>query len=185
MGAVDRLIVTAQSAIKQPESSKVTSSAVASADVDSATPDLAAPAFQPFPAAAEELVQHARVLAETVRRQSLTGASRSSSEETDSGGQRSSSASCFRWRDGILVEALERGDWVLLDGANLCSARLVFCVHVCSFVCAVFVGSCACGRYLVCLIYFVLSFFWYNFSFFVVVPYYVYTRMYFACPICT
>ena len=34
-----------------------------------------------------------------------------------------SAASCFRWSDGVLVEALERGDWVVLDGANLCSAR--------------------------------------------------------------
>lgn len=33
------------------------------------------------------------------------------------------SGSCFRWNDGLLVKALERGDWMLLDGANLCPAR--------------------------------------------------------------
>lgn len=34
-----------------------------------------------------------------------------------------SPGSCFRWNDGILVEALERGDWMLMDAANLCPAR--------------------------------------------------------------
>lgn len=33
--------------------------------------------------------------------------------------------SCFKWTDGILVEALQRGDWIVFESANLCSARLV------------------------------------------------------------
>ncbi|CAN0030011.1 unnamed protein product, partial [Hapterophycus canaliculatus] len=43
----------------------------------------------------------------------------------EGGGKRPLSASCFRWSDGVLVEALERGDWVVLDGANLCSASVL------------------------------------------------------------
>ncbi|CAB1097864.1 unnamed protein product [Ectocarpus sp. CCAP 1310/34] len=40
-------------------------------------------------------------------------------------GRRSSRASCFCWSDGVLVQALERGDWIVLDGANLCSASVL------------------------------------------------------------
>lgn len=69
----------------------------------------------------------AAALAEAVRRQ----LGRLAVDVADSGelaggqgaGKKGSSASFFRWSDGVLVEALERGDWIVLDGANLCSAR--------------------------------------------------------------
>ncbi|KAJ2781638.1 AAA ATPase midasin [Coemansia javaensis] len=35
------------------------------------------------------------------------------------------SAGRFEWVDGVLVEALERGHWLLLDRANLCSAAVL------------------------------------------------------------
>ncbi|KAJ1918233.1 AAA ATPase midasin [Tieghemiomyces parasiticus] len=31
----------------------------------------------------------------------------------------------FEWIDGVLVEALERGDWLLIDNANLCSPSVL------------------------------------------------------------
>ncbi|ORX92053.1 hypothetical protein BCR34DRAFT_608897 [Clohesyomyces aquaticus] len=31
----------------------------------------------------------------------------------------------FRWVDGILIQALERGDWLVLDNANLCSSAVL------------------------------------------------------------
>jgi midasin len=31
----------------------------------------------------------------------------------------------FEWVDGVLVKALERGDWLVLDNANLCSASVL------------------------------------------------------------
>ena len=32
---------------------------------------------------------------------------------------------CFEWVDGALVDALENGDWVLLDNANLCNPTVL------------------------------------------------------------
>ncbi len=32
---------------------------------------------------------------------------------------------CFEWMDGILVQALESGDWVLLDNVNLCNPTVL------------------------------------------------------------
>ena len=32
---------------------------------------------------------------------------------------------CFEWMDGILVQALERGDWLVLDNVNLCNPTVL------------------------------------------------------------
>ena len=32
---------------------------------------------------------------------------------------------CFEWMDGVLVQALERGEWVLLDNVNLCNPTVL------------------------------------------------------------
>lgn len=32
-----------------------------------------------------------------------------------------SSTGCFEWADGILVKALKKGDWILMDNVNLCA----------------------------------------------------------------
>ncbi|CAM9377533.1 unnamed protein product, partial [Scytosiphon promiscuus] len=71
----------------------------------------------------------ASVLADTVLRQVARMHSGSGNTADSAGAKGAShegpSASCFRWNDGVLVEALERGDWVVLDGANLCSASVL------------------------------------------------------------
>ncbi|KAG7401289.1 AAA ATPase midasin [Phytophthora boehmeriae] len=37
----------------------------------------------------------------------------------------SSIASCFEWVDGTLIQAMERGEWVLLDNVNFCSSSVL------------------------------------------------------------
>ncbi|DBA04889.1 TPA: hypothetical protein N0F65_006891 [Lagenidium giganteum] len=34
-------------------------------------------------------------------------------------------ASCFEWVDGTLIQAMERGEWVLLDNVNFCSSSVL------------------------------------------------------------
>lgn len=74
-------------------------------------------------------LEQAESLSEAVRRQIAFPVSpftpHAGSNDSDCGDNKQS-ASCFCWSDGVLVKALERGDWVVLDGANLCSARYIF-----------------------------------------------------------
>lgn len=35
------------------------------------------------------------------------------------------SAGCFEWVDGALLRAMERGEWVLLDNANMCNPTVL------------------------------------------------------------
>ncbi|RLN63377.1 hypothetical protein BBP00_00004192 [Phytophthora kernoviae] len=37
----------------------------------------------------------------------------------------SSIASCFEWVDGTLIQAMEKGEWVLLDNVNFCSSSVL------------------------------------------------------------
>ncbi|CAM9114855.1 unnamed protein product [Choristocarpus tenellus] len=53
----------------------------------------------------------------------LASAVRSSAFDVGHGVGRSSPS--FQWCDGVLVNALERGEWLLLDGANLCSSSVL------------------------------------------------------------
>ncbi|CAN0109706.1 unnamed protein product [Ectocarpus sp. 6 AP-2014] len=80
----------------------------------------------------ERRVERAVALAATVRQQAGTDAavwatSDGSADDTggDARGRKSSPVSCFCWSDGVLVQALERGDWIVLDGANLCSSSVL------------------------------------------------------------
>ncbi|CAM9165037.1 unnamed protein product [Ectocarpus sp. 4 AP-2014] len=77
-------------------------------------------------------VELAAALASTVRQHAVTDAALSATADSSSdgsgggaGGRKSAPASCFCWSDGVLVQALERGDWIVLDGANLCSASVL------------------------------------------------------------
>ncbi|TDH69545.1 hypothetical protein CCR75_002271 [Bremia lactucae] len=40
-------------------------------------------------------------------------------------GNSNSIASCFEWVDGILIQAMEKGEWVLLDNVNFCSSSVL------------------------------------------------------------
>ncbi|KAG2527895.1 hypothetical protein JM18_003447 [Phytophthora kernoviae] len=37
----------------------------------------------------------------------------------------SSIASCFEWVDGTLIQAMEKGEWILLDNVNFCSSSVL------------------------------------------------------------
>lgn len=86
-------------------------------------------AGSPHRLALSKSINHARKLAASVRRQvsQVAGGGEAShtARKHEVETQASSAASCFKWSDGILVEALERGDWLVLDAANLCSPRSV------------------------------------------------------------
>lgn len=51
------------------------------------------------------------------------------SGENDTGG--TSSTSSFRWSDGVLLKAIKRGDWVLLDELNLASQSVLEGLNSC------------------------------------------------------
>ncbi|KAL8000860.1 putative AAA+ ATPase domain, midasin, P-loop containing nucleoside triphosphate hydrolase [Plasmopara halstedii] len=40
-------------------------------------------------------------------------------------GKSNAIASCFDWVDGMLIKAMEKGDWVLLDNVNFCSSSVL------------------------------------------------------------
>ncbi|CAM9487941.1 unnamed protein product, partial [Ectocarpus sp. 8 AP-2014] len=80
----------------------------------------------------EPAVERAVALATTVRQQAATDAAVSATADGSADGsgggargRKSSPGSCFCWSDGVLVQALERGDWIVLDGANLCSSSVL------------------------------------------------------------
>ncbi|CAM9198222.1 unnamed protein product [Discosporangium mesarthrocarpum] len=56
-----------------------------------------------------------KTLSKSIER-ALEGASQGSVQEN---------RGAFRWSDGVLVQAVERGDWLFLDGANLCSSSVL------------------------------------------------------------
>ncbi|CAN0118281.1 unnamed protein product, partial [Ectocarpus fasciculatus] len=87
---------------------------------------------KPTMSSLERRLEVAVAFSNAVRQQTLTDAAVSAAADggTDgpgdgAGSRQSSPASCFRWSDGVLVQALERGDWIVLDGANLCSASVL------------------------------------------------------------
>lgn len=71
----------------------------------------------------QNAVGRVRELAERLRTQSAPTHNVASDSTGDGETSTSSLSSSFLWKDGALVEALERGDWIVLDAANVCSAR--------------------------------------------------------------
>eukprot|EP00903_Cladosiphon_okamuranus_P014927 g13820.t2 len=128
MVAVDHLLALLKS-VAPASSPSSTSSEVAAAAATTAATTTAAP---PDDVSVRRQLDRAVALAETVRRQMvpMVDGSRKRADGDDVAGTAGARArkkrpACFCWSDGVLVEALERGDWVVLDGANLCSSSVL------------------------------------------------------------
>lgn len=123
MVTVDHLIATVKTAIDGLQTKRQTTDSSGLSKAAGSTPTAARDRFIRL----RQKLKRSTALAKTVRLQvaRLPVNVDDSKDAADGRGpsKKESPASCFRWSDGVLVEALERGDWVVLDGANLCSAR--------------------------------------------------------------
>ena len=46
-------------------------------------------------------------------------------KDVESMGENGKTSGSFQWRDGMLIEALRSGDWLLIDNVNLCNASVL------------------------------------------------------------